>query len=95
MHNHMFETRWLQDSFAVVEVPDQPNVDVYANNQLVERTNSSGVAMVPWLVPYDCNIIRIDDRSLALNTILDSILTCVVRHVWRDATSQLYLWKSC
>ncbi len=82
MHNHLFETRWLQDSFAVVEVADQPNVDVYANNQLVGRTNANGVAMVPWLVPYDRNTISIDDRSVAMDTILDATDKVVVP-MWR------------
>ncbi len=82
MHNHLFETRWLEDSFAVVEVPDQPNVDVYANNQLVGHTNSSGVAMVPLLIPYDRNTISLDDRSVAMDTILDATDKVVVP-MWR------------
>ena len=83
MHDHLFETRWLQDSFAVVDVPNQPNVDVYVNNQMVGHTNQDGLAMVPWLVPYDRNNIRVDDRSVAMDTILDTSDQVVVP-MWRS-----------
>jgi outer membrane usher protein len=82
MHSHLLQTRWLQDSLAVIEVPDQPNVDVYVNNQLIGHTNGSGIAVTPWLVPYDRNTIRIDDRSVAMDTVLDSIDKVVVPR-WR------------
>lgn len=83
MHDHLFQTRWLEDSFAVVDVPEQPDVDVYVNNQLMGHTNSSGIAMVPWLVPYDRNSVRVDDQSLGMDTIFDTTDKVVVP-MWRS-----------
>jgi outer membrane usher protein len=83
MHHRLLQTRWVQDSFAVINIPDQPNVDVYVNNQLIGHTNSSGVVITPWLVPYDRNTITLDDRSLSMDTIFDSNDKVVVP-MWRS-----------
>jgi outer membrane usher protein len=82
MHNRLLQTRWLQDSLAVIEVADQPNVDVYVNNQLIGHTNDSGIVVTPWLVPYDRNTVRIDDRSIGMDAVLDSDDKVVVP-MWR------------
>jgi outer membrane usher protein len=71
LHGHLMRTRWLNDSFAVVEVPGQKGVDVFVNNQSIGRTNSSGVALAPWMVPYDRNLVRIDDSAVPLDAALD------------------------
>ncbi len=56
----------------MVEVPHEPHVEVYANNLPVARTNHKGVALVPWLSPYDRNSIRIDDSAISMDTLLDT-----------------------
>ncbi len=71
LHGHMLTTRWLQDSFALVEVPHEANVAVFVNNLQVAHTNRNGVVMIPWLVPYDRNAVRIDDSAVSMDTILD------------------------
>ena len=63
-----FASRQLTDSFAVVDVPDQANVDIYAQNQVVGRTNSSGYAVIPRLNAYQNNPIGFDPRNLPLDT---------------------------
>jgi outer membrane usher protein len=63
-----FASRPLNDSFAVVEVPGQPDVDIYAQNQVVARTNSSGYAVIPRLNAYQDNNIGYDPRNLPLDT---------------------------
>jgi len=63
-----FASRQLTDAFAVVRVPDQPNVDIYAQNQVVGRTDSHGYAVIPRLNAYQNNPIGYDPRNLPLDT---------------------------
>lgn len=69
---------WLQDlpfatrnighgSFAVVKVGDLKDVQVYRSNQIAATTNSSGMALVPGLLPYQKNQITIDPGELPLD----------------------------
>lgn len=67
---HVVATRWIDDSFAVVEVPIDDPVDVYANNQLVSKTKD-GVGIIPRLVPHVFNRIFLDAQTLPLNVSLD------------------------
>lgn len=59
-----FAARPLTQSFARVKVGNYPNVRVYADNQLVGRTNATGTAIVSNLRPYDRNRLRIDVGDL-------------------------------
>lgn len=63
----LFAARRLNESFAAVRVGDVPNVRVYADNQLVGRTNANGVAIVPRLRPYERNRIRIASEDLPMD----------------------------
>ena len=60
-------TRAIQDSFALVRVPAVPNVRVYLSNQLVGRTDSQGDLLIPNLLSYYGNTVRIDDRDIPLD----------------------------
>jgi outer membrane usher protein len=51
-------------SFAVIKVADEPNVDVYQSNRKIARTNSSGLAFLPNIVPYQQNKISIKPEDL-------------------------------
>lgn len=66
-------SRWIEDSFGVARVAGFPNVRVYADNQLVGRTNAAGDAMLARLRPYESNQIRIDPRDLPLNAQVDAL----------------------
>ena len=59
-------TRPVAQSFALVRVPGVEGVRVYLSNQLVGRTDSRGDLMVPNLLPYYGNRIRIDDRDVPM-----------------------------
>lgn len=59
-----FASRQLTQSFAAVKVGNYPNVRVYADNQLVGRTDRSGRAVVPKLRPFDRNTLRIELADL-------------------------------
>ncbi len=60
-----FATRNIgQGSFAVVKVGDIKDVPVYRSNQIAATTNSSGLALVPNLLPYQKNQITIEPGEL-------------------------------
>jgi outer membrane usher protein len=73
MGGDAFFSRRLNSSFAVVQVPDYPNVHVYAENQLVATTNASGNALVPALRAYQDNHIRIEQADLPLDAQIDTL----------------------
>jgi len=67
---HVLASRWIDDSFAVVEAPVQQPVDVYANHRRVAQT-ANGVALVPRLVAYEPNVVRLDDAGVPMDVSLD------------------------
>jgi outer membrane usher protein len=71
LHKHFFLSRWLTDSFGVVEVPDAKGVPVYVNNQLLAKTDSRGFALLPWLIAYNRNLVRLDDTDLPADVTVD------------------------
>ncbi len=60
----LFASRRLDHSFASVKVGDYPGVRVYAENQLVGKTDSRGTLIVPRLRPFDRNKLSIDLADL-------------------------------
>jgi outer membrane usher protein len=71
LHKHLMISRWLTDSFGVVEVPNAKGIPVYVNNQEVAKTDSRGLALLPWLVAYNRNSIRLDDNALPVDVTVD------------------------
>ena len=70
---HVFPSRRIDDSFAVVEVGDQGGVRVYDENQLVGRTDSHGYLLVPGLRSYENNSIRVEQADLPLDVTVDAM----------------------
>lgn len=68
----VFASRKLDQSFATVRVGDYPNVRVYADNQLVGRTDGNGRVVVPRLRPFERNSLRIDVADLPIDAEVDS-----------------------
>ncbi|MEO8051398.1 MAG: fimbria/pilus outer membrane usher protein [Acidobacteriota bacterium] len=71
LHRHLMVSRWLNDSFGVVEVPNAKGVPVYVNNQVMAKTDRWGFALVPWLVAYNRNSVRLDDAALPVDMTVD------------------------
>lgn len=65
--SHLFPTRNIDGSFAVVSVGGEPGVRVYADHQLVGRTDATGQLLVPDLRPYEDNRIGIEQADLPLD----------------------------
>ena len=69
----VFLSRRINESFAVVQVADYPNVRIYADNQLVARTGAAGTALLPQMRPYQENAIRIEQADLPLDAQVDAV----------------------
>lgn len=69
----IFGTRRVQDSFAIVEVPGYANVGVGFQGSTLTRTDENGVALLPRLLPFQRNSVRLDPTELPISAELDSI----------------------
>lgn len=72
MDENIFATRFVTDSFAVVET-EQSDIPVMIGHQLVGKTNANGKLLVPDLDSYLENRLSIDPMFLPANAIVDSI----------------------
>jgi outer membrane usher protein len=68
-----FLSRRIDQSFAVVRIPDYPNVRVLTDNQPAGRTDTEGNALIPRLRAYDINVISIDQRDLPMDAQIDAL----------------------
>ncbi|WP_238342612.1 fimbria/pilus outer membrane usher protein [Polaromonas vacuolata] len=68
-----FISRRVQDSFAIVEVPGYANVGVGFQGSSLTRTDANGVALLPRLLPFQRNSVRLDPSELPISAELDSI----------------------
>jgi len=63
-------TRWLDQSFAVVQVADYPDLTVYLENQPIGHTDRKGRVLLDRLRPYDTNKVSLDPAELPLDASL-------------------------
>jgi outer membrane usher protein len=68
-----FAGRRISDSFGVVQLPDYPGVRVFADNQLVARTDAQGNAFLPRLRAYEKNGISVDAADFPLDAQIDTL----------------------
>jgi len=72
----VFATRPVQESFALVRVPNVGKVRAFLSNQEIGRTDGRGHLLIPNLLPYYGNRLRIADEDVPMNrTIAASELT--------------------
>ncbi len=76
--SNVFASRTISESFSVVDVPDFPGVRVYAANQLVGRTGAGRTMLVPRLLPYQKNEIRIEQADLPMDATVGALSADVV-----------------
>ena len=81
---HAFATQRLDESFAIAEVPGYPGVGIGLGSNVLAHTDAAGAALIPRLIPYTTNSIRIDPRELPINAEIESIERYVVP-AWRSA----------
>lgn len=87
--NSLFATEHVDQSFALVEVPGYDNIGVGLGNNVLTHTNGSGVALVPRLMPYQNNSVRLAPDDLPVSAELDNIEQYVVP-AWRSAVKVLF-----
>jgi outer membrane usher protein len=68
-----FLSRRIDQSFAVVRIPDYSNVHVLVDNQPAGQTDDNGNALIPRLRAYDINLISIDQRDIPLDAEIDTL----------------------
>ncbi|WPB59317.1 fimbria/pilus outer membrane usher protein [Xylophilus sp. GOD-11R] len=73
MGDSLHAGRRIDGSFALIEVPGMADVPVYADNQLVTRTDAQGRALLPRLRAYQRNPVRIDAVDLPIDAQFDSL----------------------
>lgn len=81
---HFFATRRVDESFAIAEVPGYAGVGIGLGSNVLTRTGKDGVALIPRLLPYITNSIRIDPKELPINAEIESIELQAVP-AWRSA----------
>ncbi len=74
----VYATRSIQDSYALVRVPETPGVRVFASHQEIGRTNRHGDLLVPNLQSYSINELTIADGDVPLTNAVDSADRVVV-----------------
>ena len=79
----VFATRRVDESFAIVEVEGYKDIPVGIGGNTLAHTDAHGLALVPRLLPYMANAIRLDPKSLPINAEIDSIEAVVVPP-WRS-----------
>ncbi|MGH8283886.1 MAG: fimbria/pilus outer membrane usher protein [Gammaproteobacteria bacterium] len=69
----VFPSRQINGAFGLVEVPNIPNVTVYADNQPVGTTDKNGDALIPVMRPYQNNPVSLDAGSLPLSAQVNTV----------------------
>ena len=86
---HLFATRRVSDSFAVAEVAGYGDVGVGLGSNVLTRTDSNGVALIPRLMAYQNNSVRLDPAELPVSAEIDSIEQIAVP-AWRSAVKVIF-----
>jgi len=63
----VFLSRPIQNSFAVVRIPEVPDARIQLHNQEVGTTNSDGALLVPNLLAYQANRVSLVDTDIPLD----------------------------
>ncbi|RZI47673.1 fimbrial biogenesis outer membrane usher protein [Rickettsiales endosymbiont of Peranema trichophorum] len=62
-----FMTPQITNSIALVKVGNIPNVSVYYNNNIIGKTNSKGLVLVPNVTPYTDSEVKLEQSELPLD----------------------------
>jgi len=81
---NLFATQRVDQSFAVAKVGDYDNIGIGIGGNVLTHTNANGVALIPRLIAYQSNSIRLDPGELPINAEIDSIEQNVIP-AWRSA----------
>ena len=74
----LFSTRRIEQSYALVEVKDHPDIGVGIGSNMLTKTDASGLALLVNLMPYAANQIRLNPQDVPVSAEIDSIEDIVV-----------------
>ncbi len=91
----LFATRRVDESFAVAEVAGYGGVGIGIGlgGQVLTRTDKDGIALIPRMMAYQENSVRVDPNELPMSAELDSIEQVVVPP-WRSAVKVVFPVRS-
>ncbi len=69
----LYPTRTITDGFALVKVGNVENVSVYANNQLINKSDKQGEVLVPNLISNYNNSLSISDTDIPIDYTIHDI----------------------
>ncbi len=81
---NLFATQRVDQSFAIAEVAGFSNIGIGIGSNMLSRTNARGVALIPRLIPYQDNSIRLSPNDLPISAEIDTIEQSVIP-AWRSA----------
>ena len=90
---HLFATQRVDDSFAVAEVAGYDNIGMGLGSNVLTHTDAAGIALIPRLMAYQNNAIRINPTELPLSAEIDSIEQVAVP-AWRSAVKVVFPVRS-
>jgi outer membrane usher protein len=79
-----FLTKRVDQSFGVVEAKGLRDIGVGLGSTTTARTDENGIALIPFLTPYQQNQVRLNANDVPISAEIDSIEKLVVPS-WRSA----------
>lgn len=86
---NLFATQRVDQSFAIAEVAGYNNIGVGIGSNVLTRTNARGVALIPRLIPYQDNSIRLSPNDLPISAEIDTIEQNTIP-AWRSAVKVVF-----
>jgi outer membrane usher protein len=86
---NLFATQRVDQSFAITEVAGYKNIGIGLGSNVLTHTNARGAALIPRLIPYQNNSIRLDPSDLPISAEIDSIEENAVP-AWRSAVKIVF-----
>lgn len=80
----VYAARRLNESFGIIEVKGYPDVGVGLQGNSLTRTDRNGIAILPRLLPYQVNNVRLNPNDLPVSAEIDNIELQAVP-AWRSA----------
>ena len=87
--SHLFATERASQSFALAEVAGYGDVGIGLGSNLFTRTDADGVALIPRLMPYQNNAVRLNPSDLPMSAEIDTLEQIAVP-AWRSGVKVIF-----
>ena len=85
----LFATQKVDQSYAVAEVAGYKNIGVGLGSNMLSSTDKDGMALIPRLLPYQTNSVRLNASDLPISAELNSIEQTAIP-AWRSAVKVVF-----